>query len=135
MDEVNSPESTSFKKVSIGDRLLGGIIDWIIVLAISYLVGNIIGGSISYLIGVAYILVRDALPFLDGQSIGKKVMKTRSVIEDSGAPLTNDYRTSVLRNILFIIPFVGLIDALFIFGSEQKRLGDKIAKTTVIYDN
>jgi uncharacterized RDD family membrane protein YckC len=86
------------------------------------------------MIGAAYILVRDALPFLDGQSIGKKVMKTRSVQEDSGAPITNDYRTSILRNILFIIPLVGLIDALFIFGSEQKRLGDKIAKTIVVYD-
>ena len=134
MEEIINSESTNPKQASIGDRLLGGIIDWIVVLAISYLLGNMIGGSISYMIGAAYILVRDALPFLDGQSIGKKVMKTRSVHEDSGAPITNDYRTSILRNILFIIPLVGLIDALFIFGGEQKRLGDKIAKTIVVYD-
>ena len=135
MEEIISSESTNPKQASIGDRFLGGIIDWIVVLAISYLLGNIIGGSLlSYLTGAASILVRDALPFLDGQSIGKKVMKTRSVHEDSGAPITNDYRTSRLRNILCIIPLVGLVDALFIFGSEQKRLGDKIDKTTVVYD-
>jgi uncharacterized RDD family membrane protein YckC len=79
-------------------------------------------------------LVRDALPFLDGQSIGKKAMKTRAVLEDSGAPITNDYKSSVLRNILLFIPIVSLVDALFIFGDERKRLGDKLAKTTVIYD-
>jgi len=120
-------------QASIGDRLLGGIIDWLVIFAISYLLNNL-GWTLSYIVSGAYLLVRDALPFLEGQSIGKKVMKTRSVYEDSGAPITNDYKTSFLRNILLFIPLVGLVDALFIFGGERKRLGDKIGKTIVVYD-
>ena len=134
MEEIVNQETPDSSQASTGDRLIGGIIDWIIVIAISYLLRGIVGWSLSYLISTAYILVRDALPFLDGQSIGKKVMKTRAVQEDSEAPLTNDYRASFLRNILLFIPVAGLIDALFIFGEERKRLGDKMAKTKVIYD-
>ena len=125
-------ESTT--QASLGDRFLGGLIDWLVVLAVSYLLRGLLGWEFTYLISAAYILVRDSLPFLDGQSIGKRVMKTRSVLEDSGIPTTNDYRTSILRNILLFIPIVSLIDALFIFGGDRKRLGDKLAKTIVIYD-
>lgn len=134
MEEINSPESKISNQASIGDRLLGGLIDWIVVLVIYYLLKGLVGWSLSYLVSAAYILVRDALPFLEGQSIGKKVMKTRGVHEDSGAPITNDYRTSFLRNIFLFIPIVSLIDALFIFSGDRKRLGDRIAKTIVVYD-
>ena len=133
MEELPDNLKSGQKEASLGDRFLGGIIDWLVILAISYLLNNL-GWTLSYLVSAAYLLVRDALPFLDGQSIGKKVMKTRSVYEDSGAPITNDYKTSFLRNILLFIPIVGLIDALFIFGGERKRLGDKIGKTIVVYD-
>jgi uncharacterized RDD family membrane protein YckC len=134
MEEINSPESKISNQASIGDRLLGGLIDWIVVLVIYYLLKGLVGWSLSYLVAAAYILVRDALPFLEGQSIGKEVMKTRGVHEDSGAPITNDYRTSFLRNIFLFIPIVSLIDALFIFSGDRKRLGDRIAKTIVVYD-
>ncbi len=127
MEEVST-------QASLADRFIGGLIDWLVVIAISYLLQGLLGWQFTYLISAAYILVRDALPFLEGQSIGKKVMKTRSVLEDSGIPTTNDYRTSILRNVLLFIPIVSLVDALFIFGNERKRLGDKLAKTIVIYD-
>ena len=133
MEELPDNHKTEQTEASLGDRFLGGIIDWLVILAISYLLNNL-GWALSYVVSAAYLLVRDALPFLDGQSIGKKVMKTRSVYEDSGAPITNDYQTSFMRNILLFIPIVGLIDALFIFGGERKRLGDKMGKTIVVYD-
>ena len=133
MEESTNQTATNLNQASLGDRLLGGLIDWLVVAALSYLL-NGLSWSLSYIVSGAYLLVRDSLPFLDGQSIGKKVMKTRSVYEDSGAPITNDYRTSFLRNILLFIPLVGLVDALFIFGEERKRLGDKMGKTVVIYD-
>ena len=134
MEENTNQNLTTSSQASLGDRFLGGLIDWLVVVAISYLLRGILGWELTYLVAAIYILIRDALPFLDGQSIGKKVMKTRSVLEDSGAPTTNDYRTSFLRNILLFIPIVSLIDALFIFSSDRKRLGDKLAKTIVIYD-
>lgn len=134
MEENTNNSLSNSTQASIGDRFLGGLIDWIVVLAIYYVLRGMVGWSFSYLIAAAYLLVRDALPFMDGQSIGKKVMKTRSVNEDTVAPTTNDYRTSFLRNILLFLPIVSIIDALFIFGNERKRLGDKIAKTIVVYD-
>ena len=133
MEELPDNHKIEQTEASLGDRFLGGIIDWLVILAISYLLNNL-GWTLSYIVSAAYLLVRDALPFLDGQSIGKKVMKTRSVYEDSGAPITNDYQTSFMRNILLFIPIVGLIDALFIFSGERKRLGDKMGKTIVVYD-
>ncbi len=134
MEEITNHTSENTNQATLVDRLLGGLIDWIVVLAIYYLLKGLVGWSLSYLVAAAYILVRDALPFLEGQSIGKKVMKTRGVHEDSGAPITNNYRTSFLRNILLFIPIVSIIDALFIFSGDHKRLGDRIAKTIVIYD-
>jgi uncharacterized RDD family membrane protein YckC len=134
MEELIDQQSSEFDQASLTDRLLGGIIDWLVVMGLSYILQAIVGWRVGYLAAAAYILLRDALPFLDGQSVGKKVMKTRSVYQDSGAPITNDYKTSFLRSILLSIPFLGLIDALFIFSGDHKRLGDRIAKTLVIYD-
>ena len=134
MEETTNQDLTISNQASIGDRFLGGLIDWLVVIALAYVLRGLVGWSLSYLISAAYILVRDALPFLDGQSIGKKIIKTRSVHEDSGAPITNDYRTSFLRNILLFMLIPGLIDALFIFNGERKRLGDKMAKTIVVYE-
>lgn len=133
MEETTiQPESTSIK-AGLGDRFLGVLIDWLVCMALYYILDVFIGWGISYALGAVYFLVRDALPFLDGQSIGKKVMKTRAVKEDSGAPLTNDYATSLIRNIPAVIPIVSLVDAIFILiGDERKRLGDKIGKTIVV---
>jgi uncharacterized RDD family membrane protein YckC len=134
MEENTNQNLTTSTQASLGDRFLGGLIDWLVVIALSYLLRGILGWQLTYLVSGVYILIRDAFPFLEGQSIGKKVMKTRSVLEDSGIHTTNDYRTSFLRNVLLFIPIVSLIDALFIFSGDRKRLGDKLAKTIVIYD-
>jgi len=133
MEEITNHTSNNTNQATLVDRLLGGLIDLIVILVIYYLLKGLVGWSLSYLVAAGYILVRDALPFLEGQSIGKKVMKTRGVHEDSGAPITNDYRPSFLRNILLCIPIVNIIDALFIFSGDRKRLGDRIAKTIVVY--
>ena len=134
MEELTNAQTPDQEQAGLGDRLLGILIDEAVIIVIGFFIGNVLGWKLSYLLAAAYMMVRDALPFLDGQSIGKKVMKTRAVYEDSSAPLTNDYRASILRNILLIVPLIGLIDALFIFSGDKKRLGDKIGKTIVIYD-
>ena len=132
MEESNQPLSTTVQ-ASKSDRFLGILIDAVAMMVLSYLIGELAGWTVGYLVTAVYWLVRDALPFLNGQSLGKRVMKTRAVKEDSGAPLTNDYATSVIRNITLIIPIVGLVDAIFIFiDDDNKRLGDKIGKTIVV---
>jgi uncharacterized RDD family membrane protein YckC len=132
-------------------RTLAFLIDAVAVYAVGMV--PVIGG----LVGIAYVLARDGLAFdfMDGRSIGKKLMKLRPVRLD-GQPM--DLRTSVMRNwpltlgslaqiLLFIpvigwilIPFVALagvvvavIEILRVLNDpEGRRWGDQLAGTKVI---
>jgi uncharacterized RDD family membrane protein YckC len=132
-------------------RALAFLIDAVAVYAVGMV--PVIGG----LVGIAYVLARDGLAFefMDGRSIGKKLMKLRPVRLD-GQPM--DLRTSVMRNwpltlgslaqiLLFIpvigwilIPFValaGLVVAVLeilrvLNDPEGRRWGDQLAGTKVI---
>lgn len=85
-----------------------------------------------WIASVAYFLTRDSLPFLDGQSVGKKAMGLRAVTED-GQPLTNNWGPSVIRNIVLYIPLFILVEIVILFTNEKGlRLGDQWAKTKVI---
>ncbi len=87
---------------------------------------------IGWLLYAAYMLTRDALPFLDGQSVGKKLMKIRAVKGPEQLPLTNDWAASAMRNVSLVIPFVGLIEAiLYLVGDKTTRLSDELLKTEV----
>lgn len=103
------------------------LIDGLIIMAFS------IVPVIGFLVGVAYMLTRDALPFLDGQSVGKKVMKLRAVSSETNAPLTNNWGASVVRNVVLYIPFFAIVELVVLSNSpENRRLGDQWAKTKVI---
>jgi len=116
-----------------GNRILAVLIDGLIAGAITGLLAAVAG--IGPIIGLAYMLTRDALPFLDGQSIGKKAMKLRAISSETGKPLTSNWGPSVIRNIVLYIPLFPLVE-LFILSSnkEGQRLGDQWAKTKVIVD-
>jgi uncharacterized RDD family membrane protein YckC len=70
----------------------------------------------------------------NGQSIAKKLLGIKVVRSDGSAVSLG--RLIALRNVvnwmLRIIPFYGLLDALFIFGESRQCLHDKIADTIVI---
>lgn len=131
-----------YQIAGVGQRIGGFIIDAVI----ASIVGNIIGfglGAISEslffvgsLISLAYLLLRDALPFTDGQSIGKKVLNIRAVEVDTLEPLTNNWAKSAIRSVSAILPILRLIDLIFIFNedNQRQRLGDKWADTIVIED-
>jgi uncharacterized RDD family membrane protein YckC len=85
-----------------------------------------------WIAAVAYGLTRDSLPFLDGQSIGKKAMGLRAVTED-GQPLTNNWGPGIIRNIVLWIPLFPLIELIVLLTNDKGlRLGDQWAKTKVI---
>lgn len=124
--EVLDQPSNEQRNASDGNRILAYIIDILIMIPISLI--PILG----YLVIIAYTLLRDALPFLDGQSIGKKVMKIRAVTED-GQPLTNNWGASAVRNIPMVIPIFPLVELIVLLTNQKKqRLGDQWAKTRVV---
>ncbi len=88
--------------------------------------------TLGYLIAFGYYLTRDSLPFLNGQSVGKKLMGIKVIKEDTGAGIMGDYGTGVVRAIPQIIPILNLVDALVIFRDSTKRFGDEWAKTIVV---
>jgi uncharacterized RDD family membrane protein YckC len=82
------------------------------------------------------MVTRDSLPFLGGQSVGKKAMKLQVVtLEDK--PITGNWEAALIRNGVLLIPFFGLIEIYVLLTREDKpergrRLGDEWAKTKVI---
>jgi uncharacterized RDD family membrane protein YckC len=105
-------------------------------IALSMLLPAILGRFI-WAVGVAYILTRDSLPFLGGQSVGKKAMHLKVVTLD-GKPLTGNWEPGLIRNAVLCLPFIGPALELFILLTREgkpdqgRRLGDEWAKTKVI---
>ena len=116
------------KKADKGERIVAAFIDMIIASILFGIFRNPLGGGLS----MAYMLTRDALPFLEGQSIGKKLLKLRAV-KDNGKPLTDDWGSSVIRNIPLIIPVVSFIELIvYLTNEKEQRLGDQFAHTHVV---
>ncbi len=125
VEEVTGPQDAEFS-----DRALAGFIDILIVVAVAQI------PVLGWVAGPGYLLVRDAIPFTNGVSIGKLVTKTRAVTHN-GEKLTTDWKNSCLRNISMIIPFFPLVELFVMYsqsnkGEQLQRFGDQWAKTRVI---
>jgi uncharacterized RDD family membrane protein YckC len=70
----------------------------------------------------------------NGQSIAKKWLGIKVVRTDgSKASLGRIFwLRNVVNGLLGLIPFYGIVDALFIFGDERRCIHDKIADTLVV---
>jgi uncharacterized RDD family membrane protein YckC len=118
-------------------RFIAGLIDVGVVVGLEIVLSIVLPHALHFvisLIGLAYLLLRDALPFLNGQSIGKKAMKLKAV-DESGKSLSGNWQASAVRNVSLLIPFVDLI---ILWQKSQQpntrllRLGDEWAKTHVV---
>jgi uncharacterized RDD family membrane protein YckC len=124
LDQPDSPKE--LRQAEDGSRILAYLIDVLVTIPV-YLI-PILG----LFLGLAYFLTRDGLPFLDGQSIGKKAMGLRAVTED-GQPLTNNWGPALIRNVVLLIPFFPIVELIVMLtNSKKQRLGDQWAKTRVI---
>ncbi|MEO6038438.1 MAG: RDD family protein [Saprospiraceae bacterium] len=126
MEILDQPVTTQLPNASDGNRIVAYLIDALItgVLCIVPFVG--------WIAGIAYFLTRDGLPFLDGQSVGKKAMNIRAVTED-GQALTNNWGPELIRNVVLLIPIFPLIELIVLLTNDKKqRLGDQWAKTRVV---
>ncbi|MCS7020031.1 MAG: RDD family protein [Cytophagales bacterium] len=117
-------------------RFLAALIDGIIAI-VPVVVLSIISpslGSIANLLGITYQLTKDVLPQLNGQSVGKKAMKIKVVKEQTGAMITGDWGSGIIRTITLFIPFFNIIDMLMVFSNDHRRFGDRWAKTIVVQE-
>ncbi len=123
-----TPTGPVLQRPADSTRILAYVIDLFIVIGFSML------PRWGWILGIAYMVTRDALPFLKGQSVGKKAMKLRAVTLQ-GDPLTGNWNQGIVRNIVLIIPLFPLVE-LFVWWSspDRMRLGDQWAGTTVVVD-
>lgn len=126
MNLINPPLFAGAPKASAGAPIGAYVIDMLLVALVAFI------PVLGWLVGLAYVLTRDALPFLDGQSIGKKLIGLR-VVDESGAARTGNYGPNVIRNAVLFIPFFPLVELVVLLTNKDTlRLGDQWGKTTVV---
>lgn len=149
---IQTPEYVRipFTTAGIGTRALAKLIDFLCILAI-LLPAFIILSPVTFmfslfssLITVIFIFATAFTPllyftlceyYMKGQTIGKRVLRLR-VIGDRGEP--PGFKAVFLRNLLQIVDFLPifyLLGVVTIFTQRQeKRIGDLIAGTLVVYE-
>lgn len=153
---AETPQATA-ELAGLGDRFAGALIDGLInaafvaLLIFGAIAAGLIGsfaefGELGFLPSLAFSIFSFAFyiginwKFLStsGQTIGKKVAKTRIVTMDGRVPSMVDLvgKRYAFFSLIGLIPFVGgllsLVNILFIFGSERRCLHDLLAGTRVI---
>lgn len=122
-------------------RIVAAVIDLLVGLGITISCIWVLPGLLEWigqLVGLAYFVTRDSLPFLAGQSVGKKAIKLK-VTTLEGASLAGNWHAALIRNGILLIPFFALVELYILLTRENgvdrgRRLGDEWAKTKVILD-
>ncbi|KAB2917180.1 MAG: RDD family protein [Bacteroidetes bacterium] len=125
----------NFELASLGDRILAGVIDILI------LWGAVLGFRLGLPQTIPIQITMYALVILyhplfelfnNGRSIGKMVMKTRVIRLDGTEPTIGDYSLRWLLGLVEVLISQGSIAMIsFLFGEKSQRLGDMAAGTTV----
>jgi uncharacterized RDD family membrane protein YckC len=127
-NEFTSSSVGTEQLASAGQRIGAYLIDAVLMTVVGLV--PIIG----MLVVIAYAITRDSLPFLDGQSVGKKLLKLRAVTED-GESLSGNWGPGIIRNIVLLIPFFGIVELIVLLTNKDlRRLGDQWGKTKVIVE-
>jgi len=132
--DLVATETKIGSEASLGQRCGAYLIDVLIAIGLTFITSKL--GSISNVIGMAYILTKDALPFLDGQSIGKKALGLKAVTQNGESPSGN-WNPGLIRNAVLLIPFFPLVELIVLLTKKDSpegllRLGDQWAKTKVL---
>ena len=142
--QINTTQNVkiNFTAAGVGERLLAFIIDMLIKIGYITILSMSVGAfadmdrwsqvGINTLLGlpvVFYTLVLEAL--LEGQTIGKKLMKIKVVKIDGYQASLSDYVVRWFFRIVDIYIF-GLGFFVILFSKRSQRLGDMAAGTSVI---
>lgn len=127
-------------RAGLGERVGAFLIDLLVCMGISIVLSSIIPfdflDNVATLAAIAYLLTRDSLPFLHGQSLGKKALGIRVETLD-GKGLADNWTAGVLRNVALVVPPFWVVELIVLLSREDKpqsgtRLGDEWAKTRVM---
>ena len=136
-DDADCPASGTL--AAFNTRILAAVIDMAISCGLTVGALWILPGfaeKIGWLVGAAYLVTRDSLPFLGGQSVGKTAMKLKVVTLD-GKDLIGKWEAALVRNGVLAIPLFPVVELFVLLSREDtadrgRRLGDIWAKTKVI---
>lgn len=123
---------------SVGERIAATLLDMIFLLGYVLLTGIIAGGfNYGWMLYLVYIPV--ALYnllcelFMNGQSLGKKILKIKVVkIDGTAASFSSYFLRWILRMVEVLCMFGSLALIVIILNRKGQRLGDIAANTTVI---
>lgn len=145
---INTTQNVNlnYKVVSIGERILGFLVDLFVLLIYIYvieLVTDAMGESITdnwTVFGLQQLLLLPVFFYslymhllFNGRTLGKMVMKTRVVKLDGSPAHWSTYLILWMMRLVDIWMFLGSIGLLtIIFSDRHQRLGDHAAGTVVI---
>jgi uncharacterized RDD family membrane protein YckC len=133
-----------YELASLGERVVGYIIDnliifaYYIVVSLLFLSNDLFGNDWLIMIFILPAFFYDLLSevFMNGQSVGKRVMHMKVVSLDGGSPGFGQYMLRWLFRVIdFTISFYlcGFISVAV--SVKRQRLGDMVAGTTVVKTN
>ncbi len=148
-DATGKPDAVKRFIALFIDGIVAGGVFWALTVSTGF---STIGYLLGLLVAGGYMVVRDGLPleFMNGRSLGKKLMKLRPTRLD-GNPM--DLEASIKRNWMFGVSYFGPVSFLGVIGSliglvaavvilyecykvltdkEGRRWGDELAGTQVI---
>jgi len=148
--QINTTQNVNidFELASLGERLLAAVLDYVVIVGYIYVVFNIFDAigpsrytmnhwsyiaiqSILYLPAMLYTLLSEI--FLNGQTLGKKVLKIQVVKIDGYSASFSDYFSRWLFRIIdvwVVTPIIGIIS--IVSSKNSQRIGDMVSGTSVI---
>lgn len=129
------PAPATGNDASLGPRIAAAVIDSLVAVGLGWAAGIVVDALV-FPVYIGYMLARDSLPFLQGQSVGKKALNLQAVTE-TGNSLAGDWNSGLIRNVPLVIPIFPLVELIVLVINKDKpgglrRFGDQWAKTKVV---
>lgn len=126
LSEGDQTSGISAQDATLNDRILATLIDMLVAIGVGWMINLFIGGPV-WLYGSLCMLLRESLPVLNGQSIGKRAMKLQTVTLD-GKVLKGDWDGSMLngnmlRNVVFLIPLFPMVELIVLSTRASQHHG------------
>lgn len=136
-----------YQPASVGDRILAYLVDSLLVgawaIGAMFLIGYVFGEGADNGVRLAAIVVLIVIPFLfyhlfceaylNGQSVGKRVLHIRVVLLDGGQPTLGAYLLRWVFRLVDILLTNGILAVVMVaVNGKGQRLGDLAAGTAVV---